>query len=102
MQHQGTHAVSGHVFRVKRKRGPQWYVKYRLPGGKQVQKRLGLAWLNPGQPPPGYFTRTTAEAVLAAILTDARRGTVPTPQHPEQPFERPPRSGFATANGSAV
>jgi hypothetical protein len=25
MQHQGTLAVSGYVFCVKRKRGPQWY-----------------------------------------------------------------------------
>ncbi len=33
--------VSGHVFRMDRKRGPQWYVKYRLPDGRQQQKRLG-------------------------------------------------------------
>jgi hypothetical protein len=68
MQHQGTLAVSGHVFCVKRKRGPQWYVKYRV-GPKQIQKRLGPAWLDTGQPPPGYYTRKTAEAALAAILT---------------------------------
>jgi hypothetical protein len=36
---QGTLAVSGHVFCVERKRGAQWYCKYRV-GGKQVQKRL--------------------------------------------------------------
>jgi integrase len=30
-----------------------------------------------GQPPPGYYTRKTAEAALAAILTDARRSTLP-------------------------
>jgi integrase len=76
MQHQGTLDVSGHVFRVERKRGPQFYVKYRV-GGRQVQKRLGPAWLEPGQAPPGYYTRKTAEAELAAILTDARRGAVP-------------------------
>jgi integrase len=76
MHLQGTHAVSGHVFRVQRKRGPQWYIKYRL-GPKQIQKRLGPAWQDSGEPPPGYFTRKTAEAALAAILTDARRGTVP-------------------------
>ncbi len=28
---------SGHVFRVDRKRGPAWYVKYRLSDGRQVQ-----------------------------------------------------------------
>jgi integrase len=78
MQHQGTHAVSGHVFCVKRKRGPQWYVKYRL-GPKQIQKRLGSAWLETGQPPPGYYTKKAAEAELAAILADARRGSLPRP-----------------------
>jgi integrase len=76
MQLQSTHAVSGHVFCVERKRGPQWYIKYRL-GPKQIQKRLGPAWQDSGGPPPGYFTKKTAEAALAAILTDARRGTVP-------------------------
>jgi hypothetical protein len=76
MQLQGTLAVSGHVFCVNRKRGPQFYVKYRL-GSKQIQRRLGPAWFEPGQPPPGYYTRKTAEAALAAILTDARRGAVP-------------------------
>jgi integrase len=76
MQHQGTLAVSGHVFCVNRKRGPQWYVRYRL-GPKQIQKRLGPAWQDAGQPPSGYFTKKTAEAALAAILTDARRGALP-------------------------
>jgi hypothetical protein len=27
---------SGHVFRVDRSRGPCWYVKYRLPDGRQI------------------------------------------------------------------
>jgi hypothetical protein len=78
MQHQGTLAVSGHVFCVERKRGPQWYCKYRV-GGRQIQKRLGPAWLDPGQPPTGYYTRKTAEAELATIPTDARRAAVPNP-----------------------
>jgi integrase len=76
MQVQGTHAVSGHVFRVERKRGPQFYVKYRV-GGRQIQKRLGPAWHDLGQPPLGSYTRRMAEEALAAILTDARRGAVP-------------------------
>ena len=46
-------------------------------GGKQVQKRLGPAWIVGGPPPDGYFTKKTAEAELAAILTDARRGALP-------------------------
>jgi integrase len=73
MQHQGTLAVSGHVFCVKRKCGPQFYVKYRV-GGTQIQKRLGPAWLDQGRPPPGHYTKQMAEAALAAILADARRG----------------------------
>jgi hypothetical protein len=73
MQHQGTLAVSGHVFCVKRKRGQQFYVKYRV-AGRQIEKRLGPQWTDPGEPPPGSYTRKTAEAALAAILTDARRG----------------------------
>ena len=71
--------VSGHVTLVKRKRGEQWYAKYRLPSGKQVQKRLGPAWTERSRPPAGYFTRKTARAALDAILTDARRGEIPDP-----------------------
>jgi len=66
--------VSGHVELVDRKRGPQFYVKYRLADGHQVMKRLGPAWSDHGRPPAGYFTRRTAEHELQAILTDARRG----------------------------
>jgi integrase len=77
----GSHARSGYPClgpRVLRgaETWPQWYCKYRA-GGRQVQKRLGPAWLDPGQPPPGYYTRRTAEADLAAILVDARRGALP-------------------------
>jgi integrase len=71
--------VSGHVRIVKRKRGDQWYAKYRLPSGRQVQKRLGPVWTERSRPPAGYFTRKTAQAELAAILTDARRGEIPDP-----------------------
>ena len=35
---------SGRVFRVDRKRGPAWYAKYRLPDGRQVQRKVGPAW----------------------------------------------------------
>src|SRR5215207_408899 len=63
---------SGHVFRVERKRGPQWYAKYRLPDGRQVQRRIGPAWKG-----RGYFTKRTAEAWLREVLDQARRGTLP-------------------------
>jgi integrase len=68
--------TTGHVYTVNRKRGPQWYAKYRLPDGRQVQKRLGPAYTGHGRPPEGHFTRRTAEEALQAILTDARRGTL--------------------------
>src|SRR5438093_6694767 len=34
---------SGHVYRVDRARGDVWYAKYRLPDGRQVQRKLGPA-----------------------------------------------------------
>jgi integrase len=70
-------AVSGHVFRVERARGPVWYAKYRLPDGRQVQKKLGPAWTDRGRPAVGYFTKRTAESWLRATLDEARRGVLP-------------------------
>ncbi|MGH2866547.1 MAG: tyrosine-type recombinase/integrase [Solirubrobacteraceae bacterium] len=66
---------SGHVLRVDRRRGPVWYAKYRLPDGRQVQKKLGPAWTERGRPPAGYFTKRTSEAWLRERLDEARRGT---------------------------
>ena len=68
---------SGHVFRVERKRGPQWYAKYRLQDGRQVQRRIGPAWTERGRPPAGYFTKRKADAWLRDLLDQARRGTLP-------------------------
>jgi integrase len=68
---------TGHVFRVERKRGDQWYAKYRLPDGRQIRKRLGPAWTDRGRPPAGYFTKRTADAWLRSVLAEARRGTLP-------------------------
>jgi integrase len=68
---------SGHIFRVDRARGPQWYAKYRLPDGRQVQKRLGPAWTGRGRPPAGHFTKRLAEDWLRRVLADARRGELP-------------------------
>ncbi|MDP9385216.1 MAG: H-NS histone family protein, partial [Actinomycetota bacterium] len=62
---------SGHVFRVERKRGPQWYAKYRLPDGRQVQRRVGPAWTGRGRPPAGHFTKRSAEAWLRDVLDQA-------------------------------
>lgn len=67
--------VSGHVFRVERKRGPDaWYAKYRLPDGRQVKKKVGPAWTKRGRPAAGYFTKSTAQAWLDETLASARRG----------------------------
>src|SRR3954447_3025672 len=66
--------VSGHVFRVERTRGPVWYAKYRLPDGRQIQRKLGPAWTAREPPAAGYFTKRTAQAWLDEVLAQARRG----------------------------
>jgi integrase len=68
---------SGHVFRVTRSRGDVWYAKYRLPDGRQVQRKIGPAWSERGRPPAGWFTKRTAEDWLRGVLDEARRGTLP-------------------------
>ena len=69
--------ISGHVFRVDRTRGPVWYAKYRLPDGRQLQKKLGPAWTQRGRPPAGCYTKRLAEEWLRDVLDQARRGTLP-------------------------
>jgi integrase len=64
--------VSGHVYKVKRRRGDQWYAKYREPDGRQVQRRIGPHWSKRTIPPAGYFTKRTAQAWLDAKLTELR------------------------------
>jgi integrase len=66
--------ATGHIKLAKRKRGDQWYVKYRRPDGRQVERKLGQAWTGNGRPLAGYYTQRTAEEALQAILTDLRRG----------------------------
>src|SRR3954466_5818697 len=72
-----TPRVTGHVKTVERKRGPVFYLKYRLADGRQVQKLLGPKWTERGRPSAGYFTDRTAEEALQEVLADARRGTLP-------------------------
>ncbi len=71
--------VSGHVKLVERKRGDQFYLRYRHPSGKLIEKRLGPAWTKRSRPPAGYFTQSKAEEALEAVLTDIRRGEIPDP-----------------------
>ncbi|MCL2418665.1 MAG: site-specific integrase, partial [Conexibacteraceae bacterium] len=77
---------SGHVFRVDRARGPVWYAKYRLPDGRQVQKKIGPAWADRGRPREGYFTKRTAEVWLQDVLAQARRGALPGAWSPSVTF----------------
>jgi integrase len=72
----GLGAPTGHVFRVERERGPVWYAKYRLPDGRQVQKKIGPAWTGRGRPAAGYVTKRLAEDWLRTTLDEARRGTL--------------------------
>lgn len=58
-------------------RRPIWYAKYRLPSGRQVQRKIGPAWTARSQPLPGYYTRVTAYDWLRRTLDEARRGTLP-------------------------
>lgn len=57
--------------------GPIWYAKYRLPSGRQVQKKLGPAWSGRGRPPAGYFTKRLAQVWLDDVLASARRNELP-------------------------
>jgi integrase len=66
--------ASGHVCRRHGARGDVWYAKYRLPGGRQVKRRIGPAWTERGRPAQGFFTKRTAEAWLSEVLEQARRG----------------------------
>jgi integrase len=68
---------SGHVFRVERRRGAVWYAKYRLPDGRQLQRKIGPAWPERGRPPAGYYTKRQAEEWLRDVLDQARKGTLP-------------------------
>jgi integrase len=74
---EGVQPISGHVFKRKGKRGAVWYAKFRLPDGRQVQRRLGPAWTEKTPPEDGYFTKRSAQRYLDELLAAARRGTLP-------------------------
>jgi hypothetical protein len=77
---------SGHVFRREGVRGPVWYAKYRLPDGRQRQRRIGPAWTKVGRPAAGTYTRRTARAALADLLDMERERYVPGSRLPELTF----------------
>jgi hypothetical protein len=63
-------STSGHAYLRQGKRGDVWYVKYRLPDGRQKKERLGRAWTERSRPPSGFFTEHVplAVEVEAAVL----------------------------------
>ena len=70
--HGGRSAASdGACIQSQRGHGPVWYAKYRLPDGRQVQKKLGPTWTERGRPPVGWLTKWTAEAWLRDVLDHA-------------------------------
>jgi hypothetical protein len=77
MRPQQTRVPTGHVFRRQGARSSVWYAKYRLPDGRQIQRKIGPAWTERGRPAPGYFTKRSAEGWLSQLLDEARRGVLP-------------------------
>lgn len=71
--------VTGHVRLVERKRGAVWYLRYRTPSGKQVQKLLGPNWPKRSEAPEGYYRRKDAEEALEDVLGGLRKGDIPDP-----------------------
>jgi integrase len=77
MRAQQPHVPTGHVYRRQGARGDVWYAKYRLPDGRQVQRKIGPAWTERGRPAPGYYSKRSAEGWLSKLLDEARRGELP-------------------------
>jgi hypothetical protein len=66
-------SISGHVWLYEGKRRNTWCAKWRDQHG-QHEKRLGAAWAGKGTPPPGFLRQRDAQALLDALVVDARRG----------------------------
>ncbi|MGH2864394.1 MAG: tyrosine-type recombinase/integrase [Solirubrobacteraceae bacterium] len=66
-------SISGHVWLYEGKRRSTWCAKWRDEHG-QHEKRLGPAWAGKGPPAPGFLRERDAQALLDALLVDARRG----------------------------
>src|SRR3954466_7270760 len=63
---------TGHVFRRDGARRSTWYAKYRLPNGRQVQKRIGPASTERGRP-----RRATTPSAPRAIAAEIGGGDRP-------------------------
>lgn len=62
--------VTGHLKVYQRKRGPQYYLRWRDAEGRPHKKRLGPAWTKNGRPPKGHYTKSEAEAALRKKLVE--------------------------------
>jgi integrase len=91
MQFTKERPATGHVFQIKRKKGPVWVAKYRLPDGRQVKKTIGLAHTGRGRPPAGTYSRRTAEDWLRDVLQQAEAKTLPGTACPGVTFEQAAR-----------
>ena len=60
---------TGHAFKIGRRHGPAWHVKYRLPGGRQGQKKLGPAWKR-ARPAAGWLLHQADGGGSAARILD--------------------------------
>jgi integrase len=65
--------INGHVWLYEGKRRKTWCAKWRDQNG-QHERRLGPAWTGKGPAAPGFLRERDAQALLDAILVDARRG----------------------------
>ena len=67
--------ATGHVKLIERKRGPQFYAKFRPASGQQTTRLIGPAHLQRGRPPEGHFTPAMAEVELHRIMDEAVTAT---------------------------
>ena len=76
-------------------RGPVWYAKYRLPDGRQVQKRIGPAWTQRGRPADGLLHEAHRRGVAARGRSPRRAAAL------RRPHRRDVRRG-GRASGCAT
>jgi hypothetical protein len=74
MRAQHSRPPTGHVFRRHGARGDVWHAKHRLPGGRQLQRRIGPAWSERGRPAPSYYSKRRRLDKAEAVLRRADEG----------------------------
>lgn len=56
-----------------------WFMRYRLPNGKESRRKIGPNWAKRGRPPEGFYTERTAEKVLSDLLDRHKHLVTATP-----------------------